>query len=244
MARIRWLTALLTLPLLAGGCGAPDDRPASTRSAAIAFCTELGGAWNTPARRCTISRNADHSHVSATYPVDLIGDPTAGPVLKSFLREFFHQHRITEDGEDSTASLEHSVFTHRPDTKSVVFHGDWYVQGTPHPSEDFTTFTFDLATGQQLQLADLFCSGADPLQVLPPLVRPDVTQRIAGTPLSVEDFEPDRGGTDYADDYRAWALDGDDLVLYLPAERSGPVHAGMVTAHLPLTDLRADGCPA
>lgn len=51
-----------------------------------------------------------------------------------------------------------------------------------------------------------------------------------------------------ADNYQAWALDGDDLVRYLPAERGpGGVPPGLITPRLPLAEfapiLREKGCP-
>ncbi|BBY55148.1 DUF3298 domain-containing protein [Mycobacterium koreense] len=254
MTHLRWIAALGAVSLLAAGCqgspGGDPDSPPTTTSGPIGFCAQLGGQWNTPARRCTLDGKTEHTHVSVTYPIELIDDPTAGPALKTFVREFYHQHAESDGGGDgeSSATLKHSVFHHGPDITSVVFDGDWYVAGTPHPNEEYTTFTFDFFAGRQMQLSDLFCPGVDPTEAIPPLIHDQIVEQFGDDgPLTVESFEPGASGGNYSDNYRAWFLDGDDLVVYMPAARVGPVGAAAVKARVPLTELQPHlhdgGCP-
>jgi hypothetical protein len=65
--------------------------------------------------------------VNAAYPIDLIDDSTAGPVLKPFLRNFFDQYSTPENRGDGEATLQYSVYTHPLATKSVVFQGYSYL---------------------------------------------------------------------------------------------------------------------
>ncbi|MCV7233781.1 DUF3298 domain-containing protein [Mycobacterium branderi] len=213
------------------------------------MCGEVGGVWDAQAGHCTVSkRGADNAHVqvSAAYPRDLIDDSTAGPVLGSFLRKFFSQYGTPDDRGDGDATLKYSIYAHPPSIKSVVFQSDWEYRSMPHPMAEITTFSFDLSRGKQLKLADLFCPAVDPLKVLPPLARPAVQQQLANTELAFERFEP--GNPDgFADDYRAWALDGDSLVLYMPAARGpGGMPPGFVQPRIPLSQmhslLREGGC--
>jgi hypothetical protein len=92
----RWLGVVLTPVLLVCGCHGPSC--SANTSAAIPspapnkLCTEMGGAWDAKPGRCTLTRdggNGVHVEVMATYPVDLVDNPTAGPVLGSFVRKFF-----------------------------------------------------------------------------------------------------------------------------------------------------------
>ena len=125
--------------------------------------------------------------------------------------------------------------------RSVLFTNFWYLGGA-HSNDDITTFTFDLAAKKQLALSDLFCA-TDPKPVLDPLVRKHVRSIFdtAGS-QSVPDYSR------YTDGYQAWVLDGDDLVIHMPAGRTGPVHAGMFVAQIPLSELRPQlrdgGCAA
>jgi hypothetical protein len=110
----------------------------------------------------------------------------------------------------------------------------------PNPGGQITTFTFDFGQGKQLQLADLFCPGTDPLKAIPPIARPFVQQSLAGSPFHVEQFEPDKAEGELADNYQAWALDGDDLVLYMPAGRGpGGVPPGFITPRIPMAEFSA-----
>ncbi len=245
----RWV-ALVLAPLLFAACDRHpvSSAPASTTVTAAGFCTAMGGRWDAPGGRCTVTRDDDkgtHVDVNAAYPGDLIADPTAGPVLQAFLRQFVDEFGAIDARGSGLANLKYSVYTQVPATKSVVFDADWNYQSMPHPSDGLTTFTFDLTRHQQLQLSDLLCPGVDPLKALPPLARPGVQQRIAGTGLRVEQFEP---GGSFADDYQAWVLDADNLVLYLPAARGpGGMPPGFAQPHIPFSTMRPilrDSCSA
>jgi hypothetical protein len=252
----RWLGIVLALVLLACGCHihgpshSPNTAASSPSPTPTNLCAETGGVWDAKSGRCTLSKdgaNGVHVEVKATYPTDLVDNPTAGPVLGSFLRKFFADYGQTDTNGTGDANLEYSVFTHAPATKTVLFRADWYFNSMPHPSGQITTFTFDFDQGRQLQLADLVCPGIDPLKAIPPIARPFVQQALTGSPFQVEQFEPDHTEGELADNYQAWALDGDDLVLYMPAARGpGGVPPGFITPRIPLAELssilREKGC--
>lgn len=246
IARARWLPPVLAVWALAGTLGvAVADPPA-----AVALCTDVGGTWDATSSTCaTTGTNANHIKVavSAQYPADLLDDATAGPVLKEFVRKFFTDYGHPDDAmtRDGDAQLTYQRFQHAPNTVSVLFTNFWYLGGA-HPNDDITTFTFDLAAHKQLALADLFCStdAASVNQLLDPLVKRYARSTFTrtGSNESLPDY------TEYTDGYRAWVLDGDELVIQMPAGRTGPVHAGMFVARIPLSalgpNLRDGGCAA
>jgi hypothetical protein len=260
-SRPSWLSVALCTALLACSCHAPSRNtgtPTSTSPtpapAPTGLCAEVGGTWNAPAEQCALSKsgaNGVHVDVKAGYPADLINDPTAGPVLGPFVRKFFADYADqgqTDTNGNGDATLAFTSLTHGSATKTVFFQADWYFSSMPHPGGQINTFTFDFNQHKQLALVDLFCPGVDPLKVIPPIARPFVKQALgAESPLRVEQFEPDQPEGELADNYQAWALDNDDLVLYMPAERGpGGVPPGSVAPHIPLADLssvlREKGC--
>jgi hypothetical protein len=212
----------------------------------------MGGAWDAKAGRCTVSKdgaNGVHVEAKATYPVDLIDSPLAGPVLGSFVRKFMADYGQTDANGTGDANLAYSLFTHAPAIKTVGFQSDWYFSSMPHPGGQITSFTFVFDQSKQLQLADLFCPGLDPLKAIPPIARPFVLQALTGSPFRVEQFEPDQNQGELADNYQAWALDADDRVLYMPAGRGpGGAPPGFITPHIPVAEfsaiLRDKGCPS
>ena len=250
MSRSRVAIAVAAL-LIAGGCQSPNHR-ASTSAASTTpipnrLCNDVHGAWDGKAGQCKSSNdvNGAHLEVTAAYPVDLVDNPPAGPVLTPFIREFFRDHGEKDGNGNGSANLTAQVYTHASSTKTVVFQTDYYFSSMPHPNSGITTFTFD--SNHQLQLGDLLCPGLDPLTAIPPIAHPLVQQALIGMPFRVEQFEPNRPEGDLADGYRAWALDGDDLILYMPAGRGpGGISPGAVAPHIPLAQLapilRAKGC--
>jgi hypothetical protein len=256
-SRLSWLAVVLCTGPLACACDAPSRNsatPASTSPKNTSLCTEVGGTWNAPAEQCAVSKtgaNGAHVDVKASYPDDLLYDPTTGPVLGPFLRKFFADYAgqgQTDISGNGDASLAFTSFTHGSAIKTVLFQSDWYFSSMPHPNGQITTFTFDFGQHKQLQLADIFCPGVDPLTAIPPVAQPFVKQALGeSSPLRVEQFDPDHPGGDLADNYEAWVLDGDDLVLYMPSGRGpGGVPPGTVAPHIPLADLssvlREKGC--
>ncbi|MEU9808645.1 hypothetical protein [Mycobacterium sp. NPDC050853] len=251
---LRPLLALL-LSLAACSSGSPVQSPA-TAAPPTDFCTNVGGTWDGSKESCSLtgtnSKNVT-AKVQATYPANLLDDPAAGPALQQFLSDFFKKFGHPNDNltQNSEASLGYKTYKHAPNTLSVVFFEEWFVTGTPHPNDAVITFTFDQANKKPLTLGDLFCPGVDPLVALPPLVRPYVEQATGldkDPRLTISQFEPQPGHGGYSDDYKAWYLDGEDLVLVMPAERSGPVHAGAWQPRTPLSALvsiqRGGACSA
>lgn len=247
--------AALVLSLVACSSGSPVESPA-TAAPPTDFCTNLGGTWAGSTESCSLtgtnSKNIT-AQVRASYPASLLQDPTAGPALQQFLTDFFTKFGHPKDNltQNSDASLGYKAYKHAPNTLSVVFTEEWFVTGTPHPNDAIVTFTFDQTVQRQLTLGDLLCPGVDPLTALPPLVRPYVEQAVAldkNSPFTIGQFEPQPGHGGYSDDYKAWYLDGDGLVLVMPAERAGPVHAGAWQPHIPLSALetirRGGSCAA
>ncbi|NMN97209.1 hypothetical protein [Antrihabitans stalactiti] len=218
-------TITVVLCLVAAGCSSttPDETP-------TAFCAEVGGTWDNDACKLT-GTNAKHItvDVSAEYPTDLVDEPA----LQDFLRKFFATYGHPDDqvAQNGHASLTYKTYTHGGHVKSIVFSNDWYLGGA-HPNDEIVTYSFD--DKKAITLTDLLCPGNDALTALPPIVRPFIRQAI-GEDGDISRYEP---GGDYAENYKAWYLDGDDLVLVMPASRFGPVHSGMWQPRIPLSALR------
>lgn len=237
--------AALVLALAACSSGSPVQSPA-TAAPPTDFCTDMGGTWDGSKESCSLTGTNSKkvaAKVRATYPTDLVDDPATGPTLQQFLRDFFTKFGHPNDNltQNSDASVTYKTYKHAPNTLSVVFTEEWFVTSTPHPNDAVITFTFDLTSKKQLTLTDLLCPGVDPLTALPPLARPYVEQAVGldrDPGFTISQFEPQPGHGGYSDDYKAWYLDGDDLVLVMPAGRSGPVHAGAWQSHVPLSALQ------
>lgn len=231
-------------------------------AAADGVCTAvLGGEWHTSSDTCTAFVESQRKAVMAltvSVPRDLVDHPATGPTVRGYLRERAESWRTMgqEMARASKASIDFRTYSNGR-LRSVVFHEFQQTVGNM-ANNGYRTFTFDLGSGQRLELADLFKPGVDPLSALPPLARPYLDEPLGRAqpphmpgsyPFTVDRFEPQPDGSGFAGDYRAFAVTADELILYLP-DRPMPhespwpqdrlvwsMDGGIVNARIPLPAL-------
>jgi hypothetical protein len=222
------------------------------------FCAELQGHWDGQyCRAQVVSERQATREIKVAIPAELIDDPVAGPVLRDYLATLVGNWRRVgaKMFADSFGEGNYQVFR-RGDVTSVVFRETYHADG-PDFNNAYRTFTFDLAGGRQLALADLVKPGLDPLVAIPPLAHPFVVTALDQAPPPHQPgsypFIADRWTPDkvYSGGYKAWALTPDELVLYMPdypVARDSPtdftpgvmqwaMDGGTVQAHIPLAAL-------
>ncbi|OBK50585.1 mannan-binding protein [Mycobacterium gordonae] len=229
---------------------------ATAHASAESFCGELGGGWDGQYCHATVTseRNAVRD-IKVAVPVDLVDNPTTGPVIRDYLRTLVGNWRNANAHmvADSYGEENYQVFQHG-NLLSAVFHEDYHADG-PRPNNAYRTFTFDMAGGRRVQLADL--TNGNPLTAIPPPAQPYIETALnqaapphdPGTyPFLADRWTPDRV---YSGAYRAWALTPDELIIYMPDYPVGhdePIDfspgaqqwymdGGTVEAHIPLSAL-------
>jgi hypothetical protein len=247
-----------TLAAAVVAAGAALTTAPAAGAAAASFCTELEGSWDGQYCRTSVTsvRNAVRD-IKVAIPEGLIDDPVAGPVLRDYLATLVGNWRRVGQTmvADSWGEGNFQLF-HRGGTVSAVFRETYHADG-PDFNNAYRTFTFDLASGRRLQLADLVRPGLDPLREIPPLAHPYVVAALDAAPPPHQPgtypFVADRWTPDkvYSGAYKAWALTPDELILYMPDYPVGhdsPVDftpgimqwnmdGGTVVAHIPLAAL-------
>jgi hypothetical protein len=248
---IRRLIATLTV---VGAAIVPNATTA--RASAPSFCSELGGEWDGQyCHTSVVSERNGVRDIKVAVPGELVDNPTAGPVVRDYLRTLVNNWRSANAhmAADSFGEEKYQVFQHG-NLLSAVFHEDYHADG-PKPNNAYRTFTFDMASGRRLQLSDL--TKSDPLTAIPPLGQPFIETALnqaapphdPGTyPFVIDRWTPDKV---YSGAYRAWALTPDELILYMPDYPVGhdePINftpgamqwsmdGGAVEAHIPLSAL-------
>lgn len=238
--------------------------PAWAASAAEdAWCVPgLGGVLDASGR-CSlslVSRANAHVDISISLPVELLDDPTAGPVLQDYALERGRSWRHTAETlmRNNSSSVEPTVYSHSSTVKSVVLHERFHTH-TVRANDAYRTFTFDLQNHRLLALNDLFAPGVEPLTAVPPLARPYVEDALTRVPpphlpdvypFIAEKWEAQPDGSGFSDNYRAFALTKDELVLYMPGQPmqheippppnnwQWAMEGGTVIAHIPLSVLK------
>ncbi|BBZ10855.1 mannan-binding protein [Mycobacterium branderi] len=252
MARKQSRTALALLMAVAAVTGAP-----TASASAQTFCGELGGQWD--GQYCHSSVTSERKAVrdiKMAIPGDLVDNPTAGPVIRDYLRTLSQNWRTKGATmvQDSWGEENYQVFQHGP-ALSVAFHEDYHADG-PWINNAYRTFTFDMAGGRRLELTDITKPGVDPRAAIPPLAEPFVQEALdraawqhsPGTyPFTLDRWTPDKV---YSGGYKAWVVTPDELILYMPDYPVGhdsPVQydqaqqwsmdGGTVEPHIPLAAL-------
>lgn len=231
---------------------------ALAHASAPSFCGELGGDWGGQYCHTTVTseRNAVRD-IKVALPAELIDDPTTGTVVRDYLRTLVNNWRTANAhmAADSYGEENYQVFRHG-NLLSAVFHEDYHADG-PQPNNAYRTFTFDMASGKRVRLADLTTS--NPLTAIPPLAQPFIQTALDQAPPphdpGIYPFLVDRWTPDkvYSGAYKAWALTPDELILYMPdypVAHDEPINfspglpqwfmdGGAVQAHIPLSALGA-----
>ncbi|MGB1225987.1 MAG: mannan-binding protein, partial [Mycobacterium sp.] len=165
---------MMAVAAAAGVAMAVLTAPAASASAQ-SFCGELGGDWDGQyCRTSVLSERQATREIRVAIPGDLIDNPTTSSAIRPYLRDLFTNWRTKGETmvQDSWGTENFQVFHHGP-ALSVVFHEQYNSSGVELMNA-FRTFTFDMASGRQLQLADITKPGVDPLVAIPPLAAPIV----------------------------------------------------------------------
>ena len=103
-----------------------------------------------------------------------------------------------------------------------------------HPNSSFQTFTFRAKDGVSISLANLFDSGTNYLSSLSILSRTALTKQL-GSGSSPSFIDP--GTTADANNFSNFAIDGSNLLIFIPPYAVEPYSSGSQTVSIPLTQL-------
>lgn len=203
----------------------------------------------------TVKEEAEYYDIEASYPsgtplseeVSPAADDKAVTILRSFIdgevrrfKENGNFNNLTdtdiamlgyEDGRKQL--LEISYEEHLSEgTVSYVFTLYQDTLGA-HGNTFFRTFVFDTKTGEGLVLHDLFSSDA----YLDSLSGMSRNALMASLGEFADTGMIDQGTTPYEDNFQAWYLDGDALVILFPPYQVAPYAAGPQKVRILLSEL-------
>ncbi|WP_313888557.1 hypothetical protein [Mycolicibacterium sp. CBMA 226] len=256
-SRVRAALAAVGGAVVATTCftGAP-----AARAAVDSFCSQLGAVWDGGACTAVVkSQREAEMLLSLRVPAELIDNPTAGPVLRDYYTRLFNGWRATGNTtpRDSSARADYEIIPGPGGLQTVVVHETFEPFGI-QANNAYRSFLFDMNAGRRLYLPDLFRPGVNANQavsaaaapILPPVLDAAAPPHAPGTyPFTVAEFQPDGDGPGYSGNYRAFALTGDSLRLYMPDQplsRESPsprdrfswsMDGGTVVANVPLSSL-------
>lgn len=103
-----------------------------------------------------------------------------------------------------------------------------------HPNTFYRTFTFDRATGEELEIDDLFVPRADYLTRLSAIAEFELARSL-GEFANLEYIR--QGVAKDPINFQSFAIEGEDLILIFPPYQVAPYAAGTQTVRIPLEQL-------
>jgi hypothetical protein len=152
------------------------------------------------------------------------------------------------DAAGDSINIMYNVRLASDELVSVEFDVDYYEHGAAHPSHSFLVVNYDLKSGKQLELADLFKSGSNYLQKISTVAIEQVRkwnkdsaaesgENGPGEPyLNEEGIQ--EGAKPEPDNYQNWTLTRRGLVVTFDYYQLGPYAAGAQSVIVPYSELK------
>ncbi len=116
---------------------------------------------------------------------------------------------------------------------SVRFTMQGFIASMAHPYHYHRVITFNLDTGEQLELADLFAPNTDYLTVLSTIARNSLSKHLANKNMVEEGTLPT------LNNFKNWNLKPDGLLITFDEYQVAPYVNGAQTVLIPYPDLKA-----
>ncbi len=247
--------AILLVILLGGVVWYMMSTPAPTPN----FGTDTPAAATEPV---TVTDEATYYTVRALYPSETPlkasagaqADQTAVSVMKTFVEQEIA--RFKDNGNFANLShddvqmlgldqrkyeLDLEYTTHAGNATLTYVYQMYMDTGGAHPNVFYRTFTFDVKTGAQLSMHDLFAEDAPYLETLSTLSRSKLPAFMAarsGVAVSEVDTDYIASGTMAVEDaFQNFYFKDGNLVLLFPPYQIGPYVLGMIELPIPVSEL-------
>lgn len=131
----------------------------------------------------------------------------------------------------SSFNLKYSLVSPWSNILSLKFVIDSYHDGAAHPGQYSRAFTFDLTTGHQVNLDQLFLPGSNYLQVLADYCKTELAKRDIAFDASITGADP------LPQNYLIWNISADGLVITFDEYQVAAYAAGPQIVTIPYNAL-------
>ncbi len=248
-----WLVTSLACSLVTPGTATPAPVPTDT---AMPPPTQITAAPETAtpeplSRRATLgSVHFEESGLAPNYTItsetpNLTGvdDPraaafnaTAEDIVQNDINEFkasLKYQPAVPITSGSFIDVSYEVVSPPGDVLSIIFRTLGYGDGAAHPFHNSQTLTYDLESGTQISLEQIFMPGTDYLQALSDYCKAE----LSGRDITFEAFSS--GADPTPENYRNWNLTPGGLMITFDEYQVAPYAAGAQTVVIPYAVLNS-----
>ncbi|BBX04619.1 immunogenic protein MPB64/MPT64 precursor [Mycolicibacterium moriokaense] len=223
--------AVTTPPSASTSEAATTSAAPTTTAAASSACTELKGTVGDD-NLCTVHTETPNYTIDMSFPIDY---PDQAAIVDVLIKQRDGFIALVEEPpvRDVPKALDIKSQTYRSGspasgTESLVFE-EYSNFGGAHPVTSYNALNFDLGKKAPITFETLFKPGSDPVAVLDPLVKAELTKQLPGAPIDDNPIG--------AEMYKNFALT-DDAVLFFISQGQWTISAaGAQKVSIPRSEL-------
>ena len=202
-------------------------------------CYDHGGRIDRETNTCQINSGIE---INIQYPMEFGDTPLITSTIDSFVGSLSTEFlTIYMDSYTTIPTVSfpwvldatYTVYQHSDQIVTIAYSGYQYTGGA-HGFDFMRTFTFDLKTGTQIELMDMFQEEFNPFWTIAPIVEMDLQDQLGD--LSDNDWIHDGTGEDPSN-YQNFAVTEDELIFFFPSYQVAAYAAGPQEVRIPLEDL-------
>ena len=150
----------------------------------------------------------------------------------SVFREEFTRGPIVEVSTDSFLEITYELLSQYDDIWSIKFFYTFYNNGAAHPGDFSHTINYDLASGRELALSDLFLTNTNYLETISNYCINELRKQPFFDPFTTE------GASPTLENYRNWNITPQGLMITFDTYQVAPGAAGPQVILVPYGELQ------
>lgn len=150
----------------------------------------------------------------------------------AIFREEFSRGPVMEVSTDSFLDVSHELVSQFADLWSFKFIFSFYNNGAAHPGNFSMTLNYDLGTGRELELGDLFLPGANYLETISNYCISELRKQPYFDSFTTEGASPS------LENYRNWNIKYDGLMITFDTYQVAPGAAGPQIVTVPYDQIQ------
>ena len=150
----------------------------------------------------------------------------------AIFREEFSRTPVMEVSTDSFLDVSYELISQFADLWSFKFIFSFYNNGAAHPGNFSMTLNYELVTGRELGLGDLFLPGANYLETISNYCISELRKQPFFDPFTTEGVSPT------LENYRNWNITSDGLMITFDTYQVAPGAAGPQIVNVPYDQIQ------
>lgn len=179
--------------------------------------------------------NLSENAVKFNKMIDDVATEQANQFKKYVTEDSIHIKTLPESVRHNTLDVDYDTNVVKPGKEiilSVRMSIEGMQAGRAHPYHQRTVFNFNLTTGKELKLADLFKPNSHYLQVIAAYCKKELAKKLEDKFMIADGTKP------IASNYKNWNIEDDSLVISFDEYQVAPYVYGRQEVEIPYAELK------